>query len=591
MSDPDAATVEVVRNYLTSAAAEMQETLIRTAYSTIIYEILDFGISLYDADLNLIADSPGLSLFLGANDYGIVRAVEHVGRENLEPGDVVLMNYPYWSSTHTLDVMFFAPIFHNDEIVGFATSRAHLLDLGAKDSGYVLDSTDVHQEGLILPGTKLYKAGELDEEILELIRFNSRLPDRVIGDANAEIAAIRTGEKRVQELYEKYSAETVEACIDRILDHGERTATDAIRELPNGTWSAVDYADGSNRDLDDLIRMSVDVTIDDEEFEVDFSDSDDAVVEPLNLPIGMTQTICKLCFKTITTPEEDSNAGQYRPLTVTAPPGNVFHAEYPSPTFTIWTAILGIDVVYKALAKAMPDVVPASSGGDLNAIMLYGTDEKRGTQFLESNNDGVGWGAMNARDGENALMHMSETRVRNIPIEVFENKAPIRFDHLRLRQDSGGVGEYRGGLGIERKYRAVRPFNALSIIQKTKTEGWGLNGGKPGAKNGILLEPDSLEAFDERFEILVDNDDLYPEEDRGKWVGFFRGEFLEDEAFTNASGGGGGYGEPYDRDPEKVREDVVDGYVSHEAARTEYGVVVDEDGTIDWEATERLRSD
>lgn len=271
--DVDPATVEVIRNYLTSAATEMQRTLIRTAYNTIIYEILDFGISVFDRDLNLIADSPGLALFLGANDYGIKKAIDHVGEENMNPGDVLIMNYPYWSGTHTQDVLLFAPVFLDEELIGYTTCRAHWLDLGAKDSGYVLDSTDVHQEGVLFPGTKVYKEGEPDPEIMDLIRFNSRMPDKVTGDLNAQVAAVRTGEQRLQELYEKYGGATVEAAIDKILEHGEETSRSAVADLPDGTWSATGYADGVNRDPDDLIKLCAEVTINGEEFSVDFSGS------------------------------------------------------------------------------------------------------------------------------------------------------------------------------------------------------------------------------------------------------------------------------------------------------------------------------
>ncbi len=586
-TEPDAATVEVVRNYLTSAATEMQRTLIRTAYNTIIYEILDFGISLYDRDRNLIADSPGLALFLGANDYALEKLVEHVGEENMNPGDIILMNYPYWSSTHTLDVGVFAPIFRDvdgdPELIGYAATRAHWLDLGAKDAGYVLDSTDVHQEGMIFPGTKVYKQGEPDEEVLDLIRFNSRIPDKVIGDLNAQIAAIRTGTKRLRELHDKYGSETVDACIDRIHAHGERTAREAVRDLPDGTWSAVDYADGTTGDL---IRIEVEVTIDGEEFHVDFSGSSDQVDEPLNIPMGMTETVCKLCFKSLTTPHEDSNAGQYAPLSVYAPEGNLFNASYPAPTFTIWTGIVSVDVVYKALAKAMPERVPASSGGDLNDIMLYGEDPETGRQFVEANNDAVGWGATNDHDGANSVMHITETMVQNIPVEVFENKAPIEFDQLSLRQDSGGVGRFRGGLGLRRDYRITGPVGALSIIQKTRKPGWGIDGGEPGAKNGVVL--DLHENADERVQILVDNTDIYDDDEL--WVGMFRGTFQEGEVISNRTGGGGGYGDPFERDPEAVLEDVIDGYVSRETAREAYGVAITDEFEIDQEETDRLRS-
>jgi N-methylhydantoinase B len=585
--DIDAATVEVVRNYLTSAATEMQRTLIRTAYNTIIYEILDFGISVFDRDLNLIADSPGLALFLGANDYGIKRAVDYIGEEHMEPGDVFIMNYPYWSGTHTLDVLLFAPVFYEEGLIGYTTCRAHWLDLGAKDSGYVLDSTDVHQEGVLFPGTKVYKNGEPDSEIMDIIRFNSRMPEKVVGDLNAQVAAVRTGEKRLQELYEKYGADTVELSIDRILKHGERTAREAVLGLPDGTWSATGFADGVNREAGDLIKLSAEVTIEGEEFSVDFSGSSPEVDEPLNIPPGMSETICKLCFKTLTTPEEDSNGGQYEPLTMSVPENNIFNASYPAPTFTVWTGIVAIDVVYQALAEGMPDRVPASTGGDLADIMLYGENTETGRPFVEANNEGVGWGAGVGHDGENGLMHISETMVRNIPIEVFENKAPILFEQLSLREDSGGPGKHRGGLGIRRDFRVLEPVGALSIIQKTRTENWGLDGGCPGEKNVVVLDS-NYEDFDDRIEVLVDNDDLY-DDDSVKYVGMFRGNFMPNEVISNRTAGGGGYGEAFDRDPEAVREDVADGYVSREAAREQYGVAITEAGEVDDDETAVLR--
>ncbi|WP_247730757.1 hydantoinase B/oxoprolinase family protein [Halovivax limisalsi] len=586
----DGATVEVIRNYLTSAATEMQRTLIRTAYNTIIYEILDFGISMYDADRRLVADSPGLSMFLGANDYGLRRTVEHLGEENLNPGDIILCNYPYWSSTHTLDVLVIKPVFLDEELIGYTASRAHWLDLGAKDEGYVLDSTDMHQEGVIFPGTKVYKEGEPDEEIMDLIRFNSRIPDKTLGDLNAQIAALQTGADRLRSLHEKYGTDTVETAIESVIDHGERTARDAVEDLPDGSWSAVGYGDGITSDPDDLLRIEAEVTIEGDEFTVDLSGSSDQIDAPLNVPLGMSQTLAKLAFKSITTPDEDSNEGQYEPLSLEVPPGNMFNPEYPAPTFTLWTAFLAVDVIYEALAKAVPEKVSASSGGDLCDIMLYGEDPETGRAFVEALNEGVGWGGNDVRDGPNALMHIAESMVRNIPIEVFENKAPIQFDGLSLRQDSGGPGAYRGGLGIKRDYRFTAPCGGLSIIQKTKTEGWGLEGGEPGAKNVVVL--DLEDGWEDRVQLLVDNEELYDEAGENlKFVGMMRGQFEPGETISNRSGGGGGYGHPLDRDPEAVREDVIDGYVSPEGAREDYGVVVSADGELDREATEELRAE
>jgi len=568
MSDEvDPATVEVIRNYLTSAAGEMQRTLVRTAYNTIVYEIKDFGLSLYDSDLNLVADSPGLTLFLGANDYSLQKGVEHVGEENFEDGDVVIMNYPYWSSGHTLDICVILPVFVGDDLKGYAVSRAHLLDVGQKDPGYVLDSTDVHQEGILFPGTKLYKAGELDEEIRDLLRYNTRVPDKVIGDVNAQVAALRTGKQRFTDLYGKYGAETVEQSIDRILEYGEERAHSAVADLPDGTWNAVDYADGAI-DNDDLLRIDTTVTIDGDEMTVDFSGSSDQVDAPFNVPIGMTRTVARLCLKTITTPDEESNAGHYAPLSVEVPEGTLYNPSYPAPTFAVWPAMLAVDVIYKALATGMPDRIPASSGGDILSITIYGEHPDTGKQIVEATNQGIGWGATDDHDGGSALMHISETMVQNIPVEVLENKAPVEIDRLELRQDSGGPGRHRGGLGIRRDFRFTDEIGALSIIQKTETEGWGLEGGEPGAKNAVVL---------------------YPGTDREFGTGMMRRDFQAGEVLSNQSAGGGGFGDPFERDPEMVGQDVIDGYVSRESAREDYGVVVTDEGEVDREATESLR--
>lgn len=589
-ADPDPATVAVIRNYLNSAATEMQRTLTRTAYNTIIYEIFDFGLSMYDADLRLLSDSPGLSLFLGANDYSVRKGVEHVGEENLNPGDIIILNYPYWNSSHTLDVCLFAPVFRDDELIGYTASRAHWLDLGAKDEGYVLDSTDMHQEGVIFPGTKIYKGGEPDEEIIDLIRFNSRIPDKTLGDLNAQIAALRTGADRLRNLHDKYGTETVNTAVDRIVTHGESQARDGISDLPDGTWSAVDYVDNDGVS-DDLVRIEIEVSIDGDDITFDFSGSSDEVPGPINVPLGRTEAICKFCLKTLTTPEETTNHGHYNPVDIVVPEGNLFNAQYPAPTYTLWASILAVDVIFKALAKAMPGQIPASTGGDIDSIMLYGDDPDTGRSFVEANNEGVGWGATPDRDGPNALMHYAQTMVRNIPIEVFETKAPVEFDELSLRQDSGGPGKKRGGLGIRRDYRLTHPTNVLAIIKKTKTSGWGLEGGKPGARNVVVLDlhqddPDTTE----RIQILADNNDDYPDDGK-EYVGMMRGSFEVGEVVSNRSGGGGGYGDPYERDPEAVQEDVLDGYVSPEAAREEYGVVITEDGKLDRKSTTKLRDE
>ncbi|WP_255152231.1 hydantoinase B/oxoprolinase family protein [Halorarius halobius] len=566
----DSATVEVIRNYLQSAANEMQRTLIRTAYNTAIYEMLDFGISIYDADLNLVADSPGLTLFLGANDYSIEKGVEYVGEENLNPGDVVMMNYPYWSSAHTLDPCLFSPVFNDDgeEIIGYTVVRAHWMDLGAKDAAYVHDSTEVYQEGLLFPGTKVYKEGEPDDEIIELLRFNTRVSEKVIGDLNAQIATLKVGRRRLQELHRKYGSETIATAVDRVATHGEEQARAALRELPDGTWYAEDYVDDDGIN-DELVKVAAEVTIDGDDFGIDFSASSDEVEGPINVPYGETITMGKLCLKTLTTPREPSNAGHYEPLSVTAPEGNLFHATHPAPTFTLWPSMLGVETVFKALSKGL-DSVPAHSGGDICAFMMWGDDPETGRSYMLGCNEGVGWGGTDEHDGANGLMHITESNVRNTPVEILEHKAPVEVECVELRTDSGGAGRQRGGLGIHRSYQFTADTNALVTVKKTKTDGWGVDGGTPGARNEVVLRPGTGEE---------------------RSTGTCRDSFAAGERLWNRSGGGGGYGDPYERPPEAVRADVVDGYVTREAAREEYGVVLDADGTVDETATRDRRNE
>jgi len=557
----DGATVEIIRNYLLSAVEQMRRTLVRTAFNPVIYEVLDFGISLYDARMRLIAEAPGITSFLGANDFAIVKGVEYVGVENLERGDVVMLNYPYWNSAHTYDALLFAPVFHgpDERPTAYLCVRAHWMDLGAKDPGYVLDSTDMHQEGLILPGTKIVKRGRIDREILEIIRFNSRLPDIVTGDFHAQLAAINVGERRVLEIYEKFGRGVVAQAVEQILDHGEQLARQAVRGLPDGSWTAVDWLDDDGIS-DEMIRMEVTVTIDGDRFSVDWSGSSAQVAGPVNMPFGATQSFTKVVFKGLTTPREPANAGHYRNLEVAAPPGNLFHAVYPAATFTLWTEMVAFELIHKALAQGLPHIA-ASSGGDEPGFMALGV-LPTGDPFVISNNEGVGWGAAPDHDGANALQHLSTSVVRNTPIEVLEHKATLLHERMELRTDSAGAGRYRGGLGIRRDVRFTADGEVLSMKKKTKTRPWALAGGHEAETNGMTVYPGT------------------PKERR---IGMRRAPMKAGERFSNVSAGGGGYGEPLRREPERVVEDVLNGYVSPGAARAVYGVIVHPDGR--WEPT------
>lgn len=425
MAATDTITVEVIRNYLLSAAREMARNLTRTSYSTIVYEIRDFGLGISDRHCRLVAEAPGLAIFTRANDYALQKIVEFLGEDNIHPGDVILLNYPYWSSTHTLDVTAASPIFARDQLVGFTAVKQHWLDLKQKDAGYCLDSVDMHQEGLFFPCSKISQRGMLNKEIENIIRFNCRMPDRVLGDMNAQVSSCRTGERRVIELVEKFGIETYEHAVREILDHGERLARARLAVLPKGTWCAEDWVDDDGIDKDALVKIKATVTITAEEMVVDFSGSSPATRGSINIPFGCTLGVAGLVFKAITTPETPANEGNFRPLRVEAPPGTLMHAVPPSATFTLWPALLATEVVTKALAQGMPEVVPACSGGDVCSMMGVGTNPRTGKMWIEATNEGVGFGGHAGTDGENGIMHMTEPGCRNNPVEVLETKAPL----------------------------------------------------------------------------------------------------------------------------------------------------------------------
>jgi N-methylhydantoinase B len=566
----DAITTEIIRHALLAVAQEMARNLCRTSYNTVVYEIHDYGIGIHDPHGDVVADAPGIAVFTRGNDHGIKKAVEFLGVEAMEPGDIFILNYPYWSSAHTLDPLVFAPIHHDDELIGFASCRVHVLDLKQKDPGYVLDSTDMSQEGIFFPAVKLYRRGVQNDDIFNIVKFNSRMPERTIGDIQAQVSACFTGVRRTQEIAQKYGPELLLGAMQAINDHGERLARLALLELPNGTWSAHDFVDNDGVDLDRMIKMNVTVTIADDEMIIDWTGSDKDVRGPINLPIGMTEAFCSLIFKALTTPETSVVAGNFRPMRIIAEPGSVMHAEPPMPTFTLWTGLIGGEVLLKALAQGLPDRVPACSGGDVCSMMGLGVNPRNGEAWLEATNEAVGFGGHAGGDGEDGIMHLSEPGCRNNPVEVLETKSPMFIESYGYRPDTGGPGRHRGGVGVGRAYRFEAPSSGICIVYKTMTKPWGIGEGRPGDNNHVVLNPGT---------------------DREVVKGGSYNHLDTGEVLVNNTGGGGGWGSPLDREPEWVARDVRNGFVSVEAAAREYAVAVDPTTfEVDLEGTKELRA-
>ena len=535
----DSARTEVIRHYFLSAAEEMRATLVRTAFSPVIYEVRDFGISIYDSRLDLVAEATGLTRFLGANDYAVRKVMDYIGTDTLRPGDIILSNYPYWNAAHVSDATLTAPVYGPDNGQPFAylCVRAHWADLGAKDSGYVIDSTDMHQEGFVFPGTHVYRGGAPVREIHELLRFNSRMPDTVLGDLGAQVAAIRTGTQRVEGILAKFGTDVISTALGRILDHGEEVSRAALGALPEGSWTAEDILDDDGI-TDDPITMKVRVTHKSGRFEIDFAGSPACVPGPVNLPFGSTLATCKVAFKALTTPDTSTNAGHMRPLSVHAEPGTLFNASYPAPTFTQWTGIVLLELIFKALAPILPDRLAASSGGDVPGFMMVGKHPDTGETYAISNNDSVGWGATATHDGADTRNHPCQSIVRNTPVEVMETRTPMFFERVEVIPGSGGGGQFRGGHGLRRDIRFLAAGEFLTVMKKTKSPPWSLQGGGQPVPTRTILFPGT------------------PQERK---VGTARTSVVAGDRVTILTAGGGGYGDPATRDSNAVREDQRDG--------------------------------
>jgi len=569
----DPVTVEVIRYELVSAAEEIKKVFKRTTTLAVLYEINDFGISLYDKRLRLIADAPGLPLFSGTLDYCVQACLRILGEDGLEEGDAVILNYPFDTGSQTIDVAVVSPIIYKGEILGYAALKGHMGDNAAIDP-YPTYTEDIFQEGVIFPALKLYRRGKLDEAVLRLIHFNSRIPYATAANFMAGDSALRAGIARVIELADRYGPRVLLSSIDEIIRHGERVARMAIEKFPDGSWTAEDSLDNNGIETDP-VPITVKVTVKGSEFIVDLSGSAPQQHGPVNLPFPGTVSAVRYALKSLTTPFLPTNGGHFAPLQVIAPEGTLFNPKPPVATFLYaWSGFRLIELIPRALADVLPKGVPAFSGGDICGLMLAYYDYETGRGEQAGGPEGQGTGAKYDSDGENGLMHDGESGCCNAPVEVMENRAPVIISRYALRQDSGGPGRFRGGLGLRKDHKTLTNVSMISVAEKTASSApWGLAGGKPGANNRLVLFPETKEE---------------------KAVGKYRATLEAGTVVSQQTGGGGGYGDPFERPVDEVLSDVLDEYVSAEGAQNDYGVVIktDSKGTysVDAEETTKNRS-
>lgn len=572
----DPFTAEVIRSSVVAITDEMKTNLMRTAYNMIIYEAEDFTVGLFDADGNTISIGLGLPMFIRGLSDAIKAKLKHWGKENIHPGDILLTNDPQVMGSHLNHMIFSLPVFYDGELIAFSSSMGHWQDVGG-----VLGAVtrDLYSEGLQIPFVKIFKAGEQDQEITAIIRNNCRLPHLAMGDFRAQVAAIRTGERRVTRLLKRYGADNFKQSIELIFDQSEKLARAAVAKIADGSYEAESFMDDDGVNIGKPILIKVRVEVCGEEMTVDLSGVSPQVAGPYNSGATAGRSASEVAFKFLTTPLLlPINEGSFRPLKIILPPGRIVSANKPAPVRTWMTVPMTVaDTIFKALAQACPGNVLAGHHADLAAMRTFGLDPKSGRPFhFPPMLSGGGWGALHDRDGQNATFCINDGDTHNTPVEAGEGKAPIFVVHRSLRQDSGGPGKYRGGLGVAQEVRLLSKGSVLSAMERALCPPWGLHGGKAALAN--------------RFTV-VRNDGSKETMRTGKTPGIVALD--EGEGFVVEVGGGGGFWDPLERDAARVLADVRAGYVSLEAARREYGVVLrpkDRRYELDAAATQLLRT-
>jgi N-methylhydantoinase B len=544
----DPVTTEVIRHGLNSAANQMKRALVRTAFSPVIYEVLDFAVALYDERVRLLAQAPSLPMFMGRLSFCVRAAVDAVGGPDaLRSGDVLLYNDPFGTGSHPQDAAMVAPVFYAGELAGYAAVKAHWLDVGGKDP-YSTDTVDVFQEGTIFPGVRLYDGGELVDDIRRMALANSRVPKAVAGDIDAEVVCLRAGTRALDALIERHGIDTFRHAVERIFDHGEAVVRSYFERLPDGAYRAAGVLDDDGLGPEP-VPFELTLRIAGSDVEIDFTDAPPERPGPINCTLPKTVAVSRIAIGMLAGGGEAPNEGHHRPIRVLTKPGTLFHPRRPAPSFIGgWASFQALETLYRAVAEAMPEAVPAGSGGDICSLVWWG--ERDGEPWADGSPHPVGQGASARGDGASALMHVAESATRVTPAEVWEIRNPWLVERAELIPDSGGPGRHRGGLGIAYAFRALEPMWLTAVIERTRHAPWALAGGLEGWSNRATLH----QPRGERSGFA-----------KATRVGVPAGALVELE-----TGGGGGYGHPAERDPEAVRADVREGYVSEPHARVHY---------------------
>lgn len=569
ISANDPITFAVLKSAVESIVDDMAYTVMRTARSPIVRDVLDYSTTMCDAKGRILAQAKTVALHLGAVPDAMESLLRHFGG-NLHPGDVIIFNDPYDGGMHLPDIFMFKPIFHRDEHIGFSVVICHHCDVGGRVPGSnASDSTEIFQEGLRIPPLKLYDRGVRNETMFQIIERNVRLPDLVIGDIEAQLATCALGERELLRVVGKYGSTVFNQFLADFLDYGEALTRNEIAKWPDGRYEFTDHIDGDGFD-ESPIPIKVAITVEGDHVDVDFAGSSPQVRGAINSTLSFVKSATYLAIRCVLDAEVPNNSGVYRAITISAPHGSLLNPQFPAPVAArALTGYRVVDTVLGALAQIVPGKVVAAGEGGNSVVCLGGYDKVTREPFVMVDMINGALGARATKDGIDAITNPSQN-MSNMPVELMESTYPIRIEEYSLRTDSCGAGERRGGLGVVRQYRLMAEEAVLQLrSDRYQNRPYGLFGGGEGAasRNLLSLGGKPLQLLDSKVTRTVT-----------------RGDVIRHE-----QAGGGGYGDPRKRPLADILEDVRDGKITAEFARANYGVVIARDG-IDEAATQKLRS-
>ncbi|MEP2785029.1 MAG: hydantoinase B/oxoprolinase family protein [Pseudoruegeria sp.] len=551
MSDP--ITLEIIQNSLQATSDEMFAAMRKTAMSSIIYEVLDMGTGITDAQGRIASSGAGIPAFIGVLDKSVQFILSKFG-DDVRPNDVFITNDPWHGGvTHLNDLVLAMPVFADGAIIAWTANIAHNSDVGGMAPGSLSgDATEIFQEGLRLPAVKLIREGVTDQAVMDIITCNSRMPDFLLGDVWAAIAAVRIGAKRLEELSVKYTPTTFKAAMDSFMDFGEKTAIAELTKLPKGTFEL-------SEPQDDGRTYNVKVTITDDEFIVDLRDNPPQDTGCTNTSRDGTIVCAQMLFKSVTDPETPANEGSFRPLKVLTTEGTVFHAQEPAAIgFYFETEVRVYDLIWRCLAPHVPERLPAGHFSSICGTFVGGIHPDTGRQYTIIEPQIGGWGAWEGRDGNPCIFSGFHGETYNTPAEISEARNGLYIDKMALNTAPGGEGEFNGGRGLVLEYRIRTQSGFLTAgYTRSAVKPWPLAGGEEGSGNFIEVEK---AAGDTQHYAFVSGLDL-----------------TTNDVVRVITSSGAGFGDPKKRSADAVTLDIKNGFVTPDRAREIYGY----DGTAE----------